>query len=444
MVKSIWTRKDTQEFPNESFLFVRKLETGGKFKFLPHSDGTGIFSKENFLHSLAMLHRAGLSEDEKHFVMREAFRVAAKNGVVVSDYFLDESQIMHPIFGDYAFHTMVEFNAGAFSNYTKAEIDMYGERLAKVVSTRTTVSTQTHNFDPDGEIKSSEYDSTSDVVREYTYQNGVIIRNYDHDENSSTTRTEIEKPEQAETTSEPYFAIVQNVYEVVSETDESGSFPFMAERYEKRDWNGAKKRQTVMEGRFLSESIKKNENGTFSFDVPLFVLGELTYNNNRYTKKCAENLLRDMSNILEGRGSKNYEEKSSTAIMLQKHFDGVGADMRTGHDSRFGKGNELLEIAGRVTGGYVANIEGKRVFVLKGETLPTQAGKDVSYLMGLKPPLLRGVSLFSLPTEFEENTDGGHDVDRMHLCGADFTNSGANLRQFNKANSASFFNVQAA
>ena len=130
--------------------------------------------------------------------------------------------------------------------------------------------------------------------------------------------------------------------------------------------------------------------------------------------------------------------------MLRENFDGIAADMRVSHDSRFGKSNEILEIAGRVTGGYVSKIEGKATFILKGETLKTRAGQDVAALLGQRPPLLRGVSLFGLPTEYAENDQGGHDINRLHLLGADFTNEGANLRQFASANSAGFMNVVAA
>lgn len=468
--KCVWTREEVSKLPASSFLYAYATDEkkpGGAAGLFPYQDADSNFSFENFMQSLASLGLTALKEDEKKATIRKAHRVALNNKVELQEQFLDALGFVGPLSEDWAFHTMQEFNRGAFvGKYSAEELDLYGRKLASVLTKTTSRGTSKREYDEDGNLINSGYSDKGTTETEYVYQDGLVVRvknvskyssNTDR-EYGTTSNSDGETPAETDMVEQEAMGeldleiieVVEEVLEVVdpalTESKAQDNVIFMAERFVERATEKGKKlqMQTALDGRILAESIKSKNGGMVVFDVPLFVLDEMTANNNRYTAKCAENLLKDMANILKGQGSQNYDRRSDISIMLEANFDGIAADMRVSHDSRFGAGNEILEIAGQIVGGYIAEIESKKTFVIKGETVPTSAGKDVAALLGRRPPLLRGVSLFGLPTDYEENKDGGHDVNRMHLLGADFTNNGANLKQFSKSTSADFFNVSAA
>lgn len=456
IVASVWTPESVAELPDTSFL----LFTESKLKLVPYKDKDGTFSETNFLHGIASVQKDQLSEQEQGAFLRKARRIASENKVDLSEYFLDDMNLAGPLFDEWAFHTAVEFNRGAFKNsYLAEELDLYGRKLAQVLTKRRSIGTSVRQYDEDGNPTLQQNKDTYVTDSEYIYHDGLVVRRKYTSKDSGRTETTYSNipagsgiqssPNEVsdmaeEREGEEFVEILSEEIEILLETEPDTEF-FTAESFVERATEGEDevKTTTALTGLFVAESIKE-QSGIISFDVPLFVLDDLTANNNRYTAECARNLTKDLAAILQGQGSKNYGERSAAGIMLRENFDGIAADMRVSHDSRFGKSNEILEIAGRVTGGYVSKIEGKATFILKGETLKTRAGQDVAALLGQRPPLLRGVSLFGLPTEYAENDQGGHDINRLHLLGADFTNEGANLRQFASANSAGFMNVVAA
>jgi hypothetical protein len=191
-------------------------------------------------------------------------------------------------------------------------------------------------------------------------------------------------------------------------------------------------------GKFVTEETKKRDDGTLSFAAPLFKLGELTSNGNRYMKECAEFLVEALKNMKKNLAKKESAEARRTPldIAISKYLEGRTPDMLATHRGRFGEGNPLLERAAIITGGYIGKSENDQAFFITGETIPTTAGKDIAVQVEME--LVKGLSLVGLPTKFEENNDGGHDIFSMHLIGSDFTDEGGNLIQFKDQANAGF------
>ena len=194
---------------------------------------------------------------------------------------------------------------------------------------------------------------------------------------------------------------------------------------------------------FISEeTIKKNPDGTINFSVPLFKYGELTGNNNRYTEEFADNLMKHFKRLDKKTSKISYEDipgLTANDIAVAEMLEGHSLDMMATHRARQGKGNPILERAGRILGGREGKVEGDKTFILLSKTIGGPAGESVA--AQILEGMIRGVSLYAWPVKFEENTEGGHDVYDGMLVGADFTNEGGNLIQFkDKSNAAPVLN----
>lgn len=228
--------------------------------------------------------------------------------------------------------------------------------------------------------------------------------------------------------------VVRRVVNVVREID-----PFTKVAFEEATVRGKVEEVHRLYGDFVFEETKKKSDGTISFSAPLFKLDELTSNGNRYMTECAEFLVEALKNM-----RKNYLKKIESTearrtpldIAISKYMEGRTPDMLATHRGRFGEGNPILERAAIITGGYIGKVESDKAFFITGETIPTTAGKDVTVQVEMK--LIKGLSLVGLPTKFEENNDGGHDIFAMHMIGSDFTDEGGNLIQFKDQVNAGF------
>jgi ribosome-binding protein aMBF1 (putative translation factor) len=227
--------------------------------------------------------------------------------------------------------------------------------------------------------------------------------------------------------------IVRNIVNVVREID-----PFTKVAFEEMQVRGKTEEVHRIYGKFVVEETKKRDDGTLSFAAPLFKLGELTSNGNRYMKECAEFLVEALKNMKKNLAKKESTEARRTPldIAISKYLEGRTPDMLATHRGRFGEGNPLLERAAIITGGYIGKSENDPAFFITGETIPTTAGKDIAVQVEME--LVKGLSLVGLPTKFEENNDGGHDIFSMHLIGSDFTDEGGNLIQFKDQTNAGF------
>lgn len=191
-----------------------------------------------------------------------------------------------------------------------------------------------------------------------------------------------------------------------------------------REFGGKAKRVHYLAGTLLEE--KQNPDGTIVFKVPMFKIGIPTANGNRYLREFAENLIKDIARLRERRLQGGG--RSPLDIDIELPATAEVQDMLATHGPRVGNGNDILETAGEVIGGEIGAVDGDPTFFLLGETIPTQAGKDVTVLIRRK--MLRGVSHVTVPTKFEENDLKGYDVKRGHMLGADFTKNPANAVQF--------------
>ena len=248
--------------------------------------------------------------------------------------------------------------------------------------------------------------------------------------------------EQADAAPEVY-EVVSEVYDIVEiaeqvvEDAKNEQLIFTQESVATRVFRGAEEQCYKIYGRFISEEIKKNSDGTITFKVPLFKEGELTSNGNRYL--CGAKLEKHFSRINQ-KNSKiettGEAKKLPIDIDVANYLDGRSLDMLATHRGRLGEGNPLLERAGRIIGGEVGLLEGDKTFFLIGKTIKGFAGESIA--AQILEGMIRGVSLFGIPTKFEENGDGGHDVFDMEIVGADFTDDGGNLIQFKDKANAGF------
>ena len=248
--------------------------------------------------------------------------------------------------------------------------------------------------------------------------------------------------EQASAAGEVY-EVVSEVYDIVEiaeqvvESAKNNQAIFTQESFATREFRGESESCHKIYGRFIGEEIKKNADGTITFKVPLFKEGELTSNGNRYL--CGAKLEKHFSRINQ-KNSKietvGEAKKSPIDIDVANYLDGRSLDMLATHRGRLGEGNPLLERAGRIIGGEVGLLEGDKTFFLIGKTIKGFAGESIA--AQILEGMIRGVSLFGIPTKFEENPDGGHDVFDMEIVGADFTDDGGNLIQFKDKANAGF------
>lgn len=239
------------------------------------------------------------------------------------------------------------------------------------------------------------------------------------------------------------YEVVSEVYDIVEiaeqvvEGAKNDRAIFTQESFATREFRGESESCHKIYGRFIGEEIKKNADGTITFKVPLFKEGELTSNGNRYL--CGAKLEKHFSRINQ-KNSKietvGEAKKSPIDIDVANYLDGRSLDMLATHRGRLGEGNPLLERAGRIIGGEVGLLEDDKTFFLIGKTIKGFAGESIA--AQILEGMIRGVSLFGIPTKFEENGDGGHDVFDMEIVGADFTDDGGNLIQFKDKANAGF------
>ncbi len=560
-----WTRAFINDLDDSDFLYIEK---GGKKddagRTVPRSlrhFPVSVHGKPDKAHIRSALQRipqSDLSDSIKKQATAKARALARKQGINVSDEFLDPVNLRFPISQPHLLETLIRFNSGEphFFDYTAEQMDYMGRKLARELNKSTWISTSDRQYDENGEVISTsgtdsnqsedrcEYQdgqiiitkSKSDGSRETTweYSNGgggmmgdmsnmgeddenaddeLALAEDDQDisifeaystgdmikamrtkkkmsrtdmaanMNMSKARlTEIEdgvdEPDDAELadiagalgmtmkrmqkmmdamiggdnedqvsseeTIEVYEVIgePEGVYDIVEIADnviESGKNIFTKESYESREFRGMTEECHKIYGRFVSESITKNKDGSITFRVPIFKFGELTSNGNRYMEECGQNLKKHLSRINQKNSKlETVDENKKTPIDIEvaNYLDGRSLDMLATHRGRLGEGNPLLERAGRIIGGEIGQIEGDKAFFLIGETLSKYPGDAITEQ--ITKGMIRGVSLFGIPTKFEENNDGGSDVYDMQLVGADFTDDGGNLIQFRDKKNASF------
>jgi len=189
-----------------------------------------------------------------------------------------------------------------------------------------------------------------------------------------------------------------------------------------------------LSGELLLE--ERRNDGTVGFTVPMIKVGAYTANGNRYSLKCCENIIQDIKKLQESQSRRDGEAADRLSILhinspKTKKSETMTTEnsetptMLPTHGARISEalGNPLLSISGIVTGAHFNNDQS--ILYIDGETIPTQAGKDMTVLLEKK--LVKGVSLAGTPAKgmYEKNDKGAYDVDRLHFFGSDFTNNPA-------------------
>lgn len=182
-------------------------------------------------------------------------------------------------------------------------------------------------------------------------------------------------------------------------------------------------------GEIIMEEMRQD--GTCRFTVPIININQYTANGNKYSQGCAEELIHDINKLHESQRETPLERRSCLDIrippkvaesLMEETFD-----MMPTHGPRISSayGNPLTSKAGKIVGGYIDY--GKKIAYAIGETIRTQAGKDMTVLIEEK--MVKGVSLVAIPKVFESNGKGpdkkGLDVDRFEFKGGDFTDNPA-------------------
>lgn len=182
-------------------------------------------------------------------------------------------------------------------------------------------------------------------------------------------------------------------------------------------------------GEIIMEETRSD--GTCRFTVPIINIGEYTANGNKYSQQCAEELIRDINRLHESQRETPLDRRSCLDIRIPpkvaESLMEETYDMMPTHGPRISAayGNPLTSKAGKIVGGYIDY--GKKIAYAIGETIRTQAGKDMTVLIEEK--MVKGVSLVAIPKVFESNGKGpdkkGLDVDRFEFKGGDFTDNPA-------------------
>ena len=153
-------------------------------------------------------------------------------------------------------------------------------------------------------------------------------------------------------------------------------------------------------------------------------MGVYTSNGNRYTRRCAENLERDVRNMLSSKSESTKDRLKIAAesggqaapwpfgVMYPSHEP---ARNRLRGESESVK--DFREIAAEINGTRRAG----RVTGVTFETIPTASGKDMAVLM--RRGHVKSGSLRAIAQEQAPNDRKGYDVDRLRVetFGTDFT-----------------------
>lgn len=514
---------------------AKESEMNGSTKETPSGNGNSKTAQTVLVELMRMMRDESLSPEQFK-------RIATASNVDLEESFLEPNDLLGPLFPPYAEQTISDFNDRYLfkgKNVKEEEIDVFGRKLAKIVSSWSSNGSAEREYDENGEEISSSHDVIHNSETEWTFQDGKVIRTKSRTTDGRENETEIVEPAGSEEGISPTineiewideagaggvikmlrrrkkmtaaklaaktklselrikeiedgsdvtddeleelanglgmkkaslakvvnsFSGIENntnveqgdIVKIVEETIKIIPPKFTREIFEEFNINKHCIPKHVVNqtpqdtchgfvGGFLRETFQEQKDGSLRFSVALFKEGELTYNNNRYTKECSKNLMEHLKNL-------NKKNSTLEETFLEALKEGVSKTndaarsmiesmrsqpllMLASHDARQGKGNFLKDVAGRVLGGRREKIEGDMCFVLDGKTVNCPTGNQVAGL--IREGVLRGVSLFSYPLKAEENDEGGHDVDNMLLAGADFTNEGGNLRQFKDRSLAS-------
>lgn len=511
------------ELDDSSFLYV--VPSGdGKSRHFPYKDEAGKVSKERLLQSLARIPHSNFSAEVKKQITGRARRIAQENSINLAESFLDDYELVGPLFPPYLDVTLSEFNDGALNGFVAEDMDFYGRKLARVMNSWTNTGARVSEYDQDGRPIYYSSSSENESEDEYAYHDGLVVRSKTTNDSNYNTVTEYSigdsdsieeafdlseaqscggvlksmrmKKKMSRETMAARIGLtaarlreiedgddydddelgeiakglgvskqkLSRVLEAFASKDESNgngvikivsnkirivSPPFTVEKMEefKAERFSTIPKSVVSEcgytmchelaGQFMAESIQEEKDGSLKFSVPLFKENELTYNNNRYTTECSENLVRHLGRLNKKNSTletaflealKESVDESSNAAIVIESMKQQPLLMLVSHEARQGKENFLMNVAGRVLGGRREKIEGDMCFVLEGKTVRCPTGDQIAGLM--REGVMRGVSLFSYPFKYKKNSEGSHDVNNMLLVGADFTNEGGNLRHF--------------
>jgi len=526
--ENVWTQKYIAGLPNTSFLHIDTGADGKVARHFPYREADGKVNSERFKSELARISKSNISEENKRKIIAKARRIAKDAGIDVGESFLDDYELVGPLFHPYLETTLHEFNDGALFNgeYEQEDYDMFGRKLARAMNSWTSTGSSTSTYDENGNQTSYTSNNEDESEREWEYHDGLVVKTKTSGDSNYTSTSEYSQATINEDS-------VGDIIAGISEAKDSGAAiksmrmkkkmsrdqmsakmkmsaarlreieegddcdddemmeiakglgmsaqkfkrvidafvskdestnglvkivdrkikiiapPFTVEKFEtfKAEFYPTVPKHVYAEcgydrcheliGTFIQESIQEEKDGSLKFSVPLFKENELTYNNNRYTTECSENMLKHLAKLNKKNSTletsflealKESVGESSNAAYVIESMKQQPLLMLVSHEARQGKGNFLKDVAGRVLGGRREKIEGAMCFVLEGKTIKCPTGDQISGLM--REGVMRGVSLFSYPFKFEDNKEGAHDVHNMLLVGTDFTNEGGNLRHF--------------
>lgn len=517
---AVWTTAYIDSLDDSAFAYIDKSKVTGKdeegksvprsSRHLPIKNKSEEIDLPHLRTALAKVNQIKASAETKRGISSKLRFIAKDAGIDVSEEFLDDVELLGPLFPPYLEQTLMEFNEGMFGESFDAECyDYMGPKLARAMNRYSSSGFSERTYDDEGNIVSSTSDDTHQNEEEWEYQDGTVTKHFgvskhshDHEYERGTIgdddgddggmdeadsfgkklkslrskkkmsrymmaskmKMTMSRLKEIEDGDEPdddemseiagalgmtvknlrrlssadaaaeegngMIAIVRNTIHIIR--------PKTFFREEMVDFEV---RPGVWEsiprfGGFINEeSIKQNGDGTVNFSVALFKYGKLTSNNNRYMEEFGTNLIKHLKRLDKKTSRINYKQEeipglTANDIAVLKVFDGQSLDMMATHRSRQGKGNPILERAGRILGAREDKLEGDKTLVILAKTINGSAGESVT--AQILEGMINGVSLYAWPFEkaYEENDEGGHNVYNGLLVGADFTNEGGNLVQF--------------
>lgn len=144
----------------------------------PYKDKSGKTDLSHLRNALARIPTSNLDQATKNRVAAKARRIAKDAGIDVSESFLDDYELVGPLFQPYLESTLTEFNEGTLFNgeYEAEEYDFFGRKLARVMNFWVNSGNSESEYDENGNMISHSISSEDESEREWEYHDGLVVR----------------------------------------------------------------------------------------------------------------------------------------------------------------------------------------------------------------------------------------------------------------------------
>lgn len=181
-----WTRKYINDLGDGNFLYIEpggEKDSEGKTKprslrHFPYKDANSKVDLPHLRNALARIPQSKLSDDVKKRIAAKARRIAKDAGIDVSESFLDDYELVGPLFQPYLESTLTEFNEGILfdGEYEAEEYDFFGRKLARVMNSWTNSGNSESEYDENGNMVSYSSSNEDESEREWEYHDGLVVR----------------------------------------------------------------------------------------------------------------------------------------------------------------------------------------------------------------------------------------------------------------------------